>query len=60
MMEDSGFVIVASQEFVILIIPGPPSLVGRAKKSHVNTLGGGLPMSAGIDGILMHSSSHKP
>ena len=40
-----------------LMIPRPPSLAGRARRARVSSLRGGLPISAGMKVVLMHSSS---
>ena len=47
----------AWHECVRLLIPRPPSLAGKARRARVSSLRGGLPISAGMKIILMHSSS---
>ena len=39
------------------MIASPPSRVGRARKSRSMSLGGGLPVRAGISSVLMVCSS---
>ena len=40
-----------------MVIPSPPILAGRANKAHSRSLGGGLPVSAGISLVCRASSS---
>ena len=62
MREASGLVIEtearykSSQDLLILVILRPPSLAGRANRSHDNALRGGLLVRAGMKMVLIHSS----
>ena len=40
-----------------MVIPSPPSLAGRANRAHSKSLGGGLPVSAGMSSVREMSSS---
>ena len=43
--------------FVGLARAIPPNLAGRARRSHSEAFGGGLPVHAGASSVLMMSSS---